>query len=80
MEKWYLVDDCESSKAACFEEVLSAETQEDAITEARLVWDRLTLHDQRDRDEFFVGYADTDEDGCLDYDTMTDIFYIKARL
>ena len=37
-----------------------------------------TALDQRARDDFYIGFADVDDDGCVDYDTMTSITSIKV--
>lgn len=76
---WYFIEDCTSSKSEIYDEILPAESQEEALTLASAKWEALTESDRRKRDEAFIGYADTDEYGCIDYDTMTDIVYIKGR-
>lgn len=60
-----------------FDQQLNAATQEEAIAAAMKEWSRLTPSEQACRDQFFVGLAATDEDSVVDFDTMTDIHYIK---
>lgn len=75
--KWYLIDDAIHARCQIFEHELKAQTKEEAIAEAKAEWNCLTTREQKDRDEFYIGYADVDEDGCVDYDSMTDIYSIK---
>lgn len=81
MKKWIIIDDCTSTRAAIFETVLGAKTQEEAESAARLEWDRLTKRDKDDRDAFFVGLCEITpeiEDGSAYYtDNMTNIIEIK---
>lgn len=77
MKKWYLIDDCLASKGQVFESVLDCNTQKKAFDLAVREWESLSAHDQQDRDDFYIGFADVDEDGCVDYETMTSIISIK---
>ena len=72
MRKWYLIDDCISSKAEVFETELKATVKNEAIQEAKEIYNRLSDHDKKLRDEFYIGHFETDEDGNLNYDTMID--------
>jgi len=77
MKKWIIVDDCTSSKSQQFEEIIEASDINEAEQIARREWDRLTAHDQNKRDAYYVGYAEIDDDGCVDFNSMTDIVEIK---
>ena len=77
MKRWYYIEDCTSSRSEIYSEILTAETATAAFIEAAGKWARLTRSDWMKRDEAYIGYADTDENGCMDYDSMTDIYYIK---
>lgn len=77
MKKWYLIDDCLHGARQVFETALDCDSQEEAFDLATREWEALSAHDQRARDDFYIGFADVDEDGCVDYNTMTDIISIK---
>ena len=75
-EKWILIDDCTTCKAACFETELNAETKKDAIEAARDEWERLTNHDKKQRDSFYIARG-VYYDGVVYYETLHDIETIK---
>lgn len=75
--KWYLIDDCTTKGAFIDEEQLDVETKEEAAAIARSRFDGLSDHDKARRDAFYICLADCDEDGNIDYDTMTDFQYFK---
>lgn len=77
MKNWYYIEDCTSRRSEVYDEIIPAENATEAFCKAAGIWNRLTEHDRNERDEAYIGYADTDDDGCMDYDTMTDIYYIK---
>ena len=77
MKHWYYIEDCTSTRSAVYDEILPAVDATEAFIAAVNRFTGLTRHDQEQRDEAYVGYADTDEDGCVDYNTMTDIWYIR---
>lgn len=77
MKKWYLIDDCLHGARQVFETALDCDSQEEAFDLATREWEALSAHDQRARDDFYIGFADVDEDNCVDYNTMTDIISIK---
>ena len=77
MKKWYLIDDCLASKGQVFETALDCDSQEKAFDLATREWEALSAHDQRARDDFYIGFADVDDDGCADYNTMTNVISIK---
>ena len=72
MSKWFLIDDCTTAKGATFEEPMAATTREEAAEELRRAWDRLSRADQKARDDFRAVLAEADEDGIIDYETVTD--------
>lgn len=75
--QWYLIDDCISSKGEVFESRLSCDSQEKAVEIATQEWEKLSKHDQQSRDDFYIGLAAVNADGCIDYNTMTDIVSLK---
>ena len=75
--KWYLVDNALTASAVVEEVELKAQTKEGAIAEATDKWEHLSTYDQKHRDEFYVCRATVDDDGCFDYDTVTDVYRIK---
>ena len=77
MKRWFLIDNATKSHAQIFETALDAKDQAEAIRLARYEWDHLTDSEKKRRDDFFVGYAEEDEDGDADWDTMTDIYSFK---
>ena len=77
MKKWVIIDDCMKKRCAIFDEICKSQTTEGAYAEAKAKWDALTEHDKRDRDGFYVALTGFDEDGCIDFDSMTDILTIK---
>ena len=76
LKKWWLVDDCMGAKSQIFEKELSND-KEMAIRLATAEWNRLSQRDQKIMGAFYIGYAASDEDGCVDYNTMTEIVNIK---
>ena len=77
--RWFLVDDCMTKGAFCEEEDLKVATQAEAVAKARRMWSQLTKRDQDDRDQYYVCLAGTDDDGCIIYETATNIVEIKPR-
>ena len=77
MKNWYYIEDCTSRRSEIYAEIITAENATEAFCTAAGIWSRLTDHDRNERDEAYIGYAETDDDGCVDYNTMTDIYYIK---
>lgn len=75
-EKWILIDDCTTCRAACFETELNVETKKDAIEAARDEWERLTNHDKKQRDSFYIARG-VYYDGVVYYETLHDIETIK---
>ena len=72
MKAWFIEDDCTSKAANIWVERMKATTKEEAAQELRDEWDRLTRVDKKRRDSFKAIYAEPDEDGGIDYDTVTD--------
>lgn len=79
MKHWFWIEDCTSARSEVYDEILPVESKEEALNLASAKWEALTESDRRKRDEAFIGYAEVDEDGCVDYNTMTDIVYLKKR-
>ena len=64
MKKYCIIDNCETKRAAQYEEVF--ESKEEALEAAENEWSRFTKHDKNDRDEYYVAECEVDEDGCID--------------
>jgi len=79
MKNWYFVQDCTNSRSEIYDEILPAKSKEDAFECASAKWEAISETDRRKTDEAFIGFADVDEFGCVDYNTMTDIVYLKER-
>jgi hypothetical protein len=77
MKKWYLIDNCINSKGLISVDELPAATQEEALKIATLKWNRLSEHDQKCRDAYYIGYMENEDEDIIQFDTMTDIVFIK---
>lgn len=75
--KWYIIDDARTARGEIFEKPIEAANLTEAIKAARKDWDYLTAKEQAAQNDFYVCRAKTDEDGCVDYDTMTDYYSLK---
>ena len=64
MKKYVVVD---WKKHEEFEEIF--DTEQEAITAADSMWERLTAHDKSEREFFEVLYGEVDGDGILDFDS-----------
>ena len=69
MKKWYLFEEVNGD---WFETELKAEDQASAALEADEYWQSLTKHDRNRRTAFFIGAAEKDEDGIINYNNITD--------
>lgn len=67
MSNWFIIDERED---AFFEDAIPAKSEEEAIEIGRRAWNKLTKHDQDRREDFYVCFADTYEDGSVNYDTI----------
>ena len=70
MKKWVIVDDCLSTKGVIYTEY--AECREQALENAKAEWNHLGKHDQGIRDAFYIGFAEVDDDGNVDFDSITE--------
>ena len=77
MKKWIIVDDCLTAKGEIFAHPV--DSLEQAYAEACAEWKHLGRHDQGIRDGFYIGFAEIDEDGNVDFDSMTDIEDIRQE-
>lgn len=82
MKYWFIIDDETKRHSEVYIDSLpEGSTREDAINKAMTIWERKTANEQRDCDQLCIGYAEPDysaEHGIFpDYNTMTDIKYIK---
>ena len=67
MSKWYLIDDCVTKKLERYEVPLEATTEAEAISEAVKIYNHLSDHDKKLRDEFYIAMFDLLDNGDLDY-------------
>lgn len=67
MKNWILIENMGDQ----FETVLNATGKESAVKEAKAIWDRLSEHDKKRRNEFYIIYAEMN-DGIVDFDTATE--------
>lgn len=77
MKQWIIVDDRTNSRSAIFEEIIKANSQQQAIDIAKRTWDALADADKKKCDAYYVGFVNIDDDGCIDYNTMIDMYTIK---
>lgn len=78
---WYLVDERTAGAVDIFEEKLNATNKMEAIREAVGEWYHMAPADRKRRTDFYIGQAETDEDGNIIYESMrdyTDIMEIIA--
>lgn len=64
MKKYCIIDNCETRRAAQYEEAF--ETREEALEAAENERSRMTKYDKNDRDEYYVAECEVDEEGCID--------------
>lgn len=67
MKQWILIENIGDQ----FETVLNAGTKESAIEEAKTIWNRLSAHDKKRRNEFYIVFAEI-EDGIVKLETATE--------
>lgn len=60
-----------------FETVLNAADKESAIEEAKNIWDKLSTHDKKRRNEFYIVHAEI-ENGIVNLDTATETVNLLA--
>lgn len=77
MKNWYLIDDATAARGEIFDKTLPCSSQEEAYDLAVREWKALSDADRASRDEFYIGFAEADEEGCVNYNSMTDIISIK---
>ena len=83
MKYWFIIDDETMTRGNVFADCMpSYSTREDAIDRATTIWERMTRRERINCDQLYIGYAEPDEDSderdiYPDYNTMTDIEYIK---
>lgn len=74
MSAWFIIDDLTTKRAVLDVSRCEAQTKDEAILEAKRIWNALSAHDQQQRDAFYVCCADEDNDGEI----MTrDVFNLK---
>lgn len=69
---WYLVDERTAGAVDIFEEKLNATNKVEAIREATREWYHMAPADGKRRTDFYIGQAETDEDGNIIYESMRD--------
>lgn len=79
MKYWFIIDDETRARSEVYAERLpEGTTRDQAMDKALVIWDRKTRSEQTRCDQLYIGCAEPDEGiDCPDYDTMTDIEYIK---
>lgn len=83
MKYWFIIDDETKRHSEVYTECLpEGTTEEQALDRAVAVWERKTKTEQSACDQLYIGYAEPDEESderriFPDYDTMTDIRFIK---
>lgn len=68
MKKWFIVDDCTTKNGRIDTEKLETMDKNEAIELAQAAYTRLTTHDKRLRDAFYVAFAEEDEDGYMSFE------------
>lgn len=59
-----------NNKGDEFKQVLHTDDRETATAMADAFWCRLTRNDWKNCRDFFLGYSEFDEEGCVIFDTM----------
>lgn len=77
MKKWFLIEDCTTSRAALYHTELKATRKADAVQEGLHAFLSLTEHDRKDRESVFVCKADVDEYGDPDLETAQHLVEIR---
>lgn len=83
MKYWFIIDDETRARSEVYAERLpEGSTREQAMDKALVIWDRKTPSEQARCDQLYIGCAEPDENSndrviIPDYDTMTDIEYVK---
>lgn len=83
---WYLADERTAGMIDVFEEKLNATNKMEAIREATREWYHTAPADRKRRTDFYIGQAETDEDGNIIYESMRDytdimeIFKVADRI
>lgn len=76
MKRWVIFDDCNTE---IFETVLDTDDINEATNEAKFEWfERMTPSDRKRRLDFYIGLADVDEDGIVDYDSVSETVCISC--
>ena len=75
--KWYIIEDRTTDRGQVFSHPIEAQTKEEAIKAGCFRYGCLTDAEKRGCDDFYVCRAELDEDGCLDYDSIEDVYDIK---
>lgn len=70
MKQFYLIDERTSGMTDTFIEKLDATTKEKAIREATKAWYHMTPADRKSRTDFYIGKFDTDEEGCIEFNSI----------
>lgn len=72
MRKWYLIEDCTTSRAAVYHTELRSADKAGAVAEGIEIWSGLTRKDREDREAVFVISAEADEHGDPGFDSAED--------
>ena len=74
---WFIVDDATTAKGRLDVEPTDTEDKPTALTKALHVWNHLTHDERKNRDAFYIALGQTDEDGLLDWNTVTETVKLK---
>lgn len=75
--KWYLIEDCSTSRSQVFHTELKATNKKDAIREAVEIWNALSDYDKEQRESVYIFRSTPNEYGDPDFDKSTDAIAIK---
>ena len=79
MKQWVLIDDETTSKGEVYETKLNTTSDKEAHQLAKNEWTQKTRAEMEKCDSFYIAFADIDEDGCIDYNSMTNTVIVKDK-
>lgn len=79
MKQWVIIDDETKSKSAIYETKLNTSDKEEALQLAKHEWTHKTRAEMEKCDSFYIAFTDIDEDGCIDYNSMTNTIVVKDK-
>ncbi|MBQ8141061.1 MAG: hypothetical protein IJ038_05135 [Clostridia bacterium] len=75
MKKFVIYDQIKNGD--CFDRIIEAENESDAIYEAKCEWEHMSSYDQSRRSDFFLATCEIDEDNSPDWNTAEIILQLK---